>query len=102
MKLIKTLSGLLLLSSCLVSFAQDWPKTVSDGQSNGEAGSNCQVEVAYPMLTYGGTCIDSNAVMTGIYSLNPLEIYCSQLQVNCDHQKEMPDGSGQGPTPASN
>lgn len=101
MKLITRFAAFLVLFSLISAFVRaEMPKTVKSADGH----SSCQVETGFQELTYGGTCYDANSVMTGIYSLNPLEIYCSQLTVTCpDHEKEVTAGpGGQGPTPTSN
>lgn len=44
---------------------------------------NCQTQISFSHVEYSPRCMYMDEVMTGIYSGNPLQIYCGRVQVNC-------------------
>jgi len=48
-----------------------------------KASTTCKTEIVGAHVEFGGTC-HSPEVMLGIYSPNPIEVWCGQVQVTCE------------------
>ena len=73
---MKTLLGILWVASA--AMASEVPTEVP---------ANCRVNVGFGSLSPGGRCF-SGEVMTGIRSMDPLQIYCSRITVDCPRDEE--------------